>query len=340
MHFYKKILTLVFLLAFGLVTTFGQSLEDLQNGIQGLSEGFSKTLSFNSTLGLNWSDAFIGKLVDSTPFHFSAPPHFGVGLSLGATSMNLEKLTGDLSSAGLGSTLPNLKVLPIPTGLAELRIGGFFLPFDIGFKVDFIPDIDLELEGGASTKLKYLLLGFDIRYAILEDKFALPAVSVATGLNFLNGGISAGTASISYPFEYKGKQHSIDFYDPEAHFNWDNLTWDFKAQVSKKIAFITPYAGLGASIGWTTIDYGLSSEAHFDAGGNLELVQDYLKEKGLSDISIDRQGISSELKNVDFGMRAFAGLSLNIVVVRLDLTGMFNFLDQSFGGSLGLRFQL
>jgi hypothetical protein len=90
-----------------------------------------------------------------------------------------------------------------------LRIGGFFLPFDIGFKVDFIPDVDLEFEGGVSTKLKYLLLGFDLRYAILVDKPLLPAISVASCLNFLNGGISAGTATISYLFEYAGNEQKI-----------------------------------------------------------------------------------------------------------------------------------
>jgi hypothetical protein len=70
------------------------------------------------------------------------------------------------------------------------------------------------------------------------------------------------------------------------------------------------------------------------------MVQAYLKEKGLGDLSIDEQGVSSEIKTVDFGMRIFGGLSFNIAVIRLDLTGMFNFFDQSFGAGLGLRFQL
>jgi hypothetical protein len=333
MRSYKKFAVLIFLSVFGFVSAFGQSLADLQKGVQGLSDSFSRVLTFNSTLGLNWSDAYIGKLID-------APPHFGVGVTLGATSVNLEKLTGDISSAGMGSSIPDLKVLPIPTALAELRIGGFILPFDVGFKVDFIPNINLEIGEGANTNFKYLLLGFDLRYAVLEDKRMLPAISVATGLNFLNGGISADTATIPYSFEYANNTYTINFNNPEAYFDWHNFTWDFRAQVSKKIAIVTPYAGLGASVGWTTIDYGLSSAVSFDAGGDLALVQAFLKEKGLGDLSIDRHGISSEIKTVDFGMRIFGGLSLNIAVIRLDLTGMFNFLDQSFGAGLGLRFQL
>jgi hypothetical protein len=127
--------------------------------------------------------------------------------------------------------------------------------------------------------------------------------------------------------------------NPEAHFDWHNLTWDLRAQVSKNFVIVTPYAGLGASVGWTTIDYGLSGSTTI-AGGSISDAQAFLKQHGLDELSIDNKGIGAEINNVDFGMRVFGGLSLNIMVVKLDLTGMFNFTDQSLGASLGLRFQL
>jgi hypothetical protein len=50
--------------------------------------------------------------------------------------------------------------------------------------------------------------------------------------------------------------------------------------------------------------------------------------------------LSSEIGNNSFNVRAFGGISFDLVFIRLDLTGMYNFLDKNYGGSLGVRLQL
>jgi hypothetical protein len=333
----KKMFILGFIAVLGLASVSAQqvSLDRLNNSINGIADDFTKALTFNSTLGLNWSDAHIGQII-------GAPPHFGVGVSAGVSTMNLGRITGDLKTAGIldsggASMLPGeMTYLPIPTGLAELRIGGFMLPFDIGVKVDVIPNLEIPMDN-ATTRFDYTLFGFDIRYSILEDRLVIPGVSVAAGFNFTNGRITSGMGAVPV-YEFSG--YTAEIVNPTAGFEWKNFTLDFRAQVSKKLLIITPYAGLGASFGWSEIDYGLSGHVNFTGPNGNSVGEDAVEGLIPGILDLDDDGISASKENFDFGLRAFGGLSFNILVIRIDLTAMFNFLDQNFGGSLGVRFQL
>jgi hypothetical protein len=46
------------------------------------------------------------------------------------------------------------------------------------------------------------------------------------------------------------------------------------------------------------------------------------------------------IKNTQWGMRLFGGIAFNLMVIKIDLSGLYNFNDQSFGFTLGTRFQL
>ena len=63
---------------------FSQSeLDELKSRLDSFSEAMALSLPFNSTIGLNWSDAYIGQFL-------RLPPHFGAGLSVGVTALNIE----------------------------------------------------------------------------------------------------------------------------------------------------------------------------------------------------------------------------------------------------------
>ncbi len=53
----KKSLGVAILAAALTLPAFSQSIEDLQNSAKAMASTLSATLPFNSTLGLNWSDA-------------------------------------------------------------------------------------------------------------------------------------------------------------------------------------------------------------------------------------------------------------------------------------------
>jgi hypothetical protein len=60
-----------------------QDLADFQEGFQTFAVDMASTLSYNATVGNNWSDAYLGSF-----------PHFGVGLALGVTAVPADSLEG------------------------------------------------------------------------------------------------------------------------------------------------------------------------------------------------------------------------------------------------------
>ena len=312
-------------------------LTDLQNGVAAFSESLAKSLPLNASIGLNWADAYIGKLFPS------APPHFGVGGAFGITTMELPKVK-DLAGF-LGYNIPfDVDKMILPAYTVEARIGGFFLPFDLGVKFGKIPETAL---WGTSLKIDYLLVGGEIRYALL-DKPILPKISLGVGLNYLKGGFGADIGA-RQEFTYNdGSPHTLAIEKPALNFRWETTSLDFVAQISMPILIITPYAGLGASYSWSNSGYSIDADISYGTPGstaaisqqNINSIKAFLKSAGLEDMEVSESGISSMAENNAFNFRIFGGLSFNLTVIKIDLTALYSVRDTNFGGSLGLRFQL
>ena len=137
---------------------------------QGFADDVASTLPATAAVaGLGWSPAYIGQF-----------PHFGVGMSLGASTIpfaKIEPLVDDL-----GITLPSefdyfeKWGVPIPALALDARVGGFLFPFDVGFKIGFVPDKLKENLG--RVNLDYLLVGGDVRVPLVKEKGFIPAISV------------------------------------------------------------------------------------------------------------------------------------------------------------------
>jgi len=309
-----------------------EDLKKIQEGVKGFSEGISKAIPFNSLIGLNWSDAYIGKLIPS------APPHFGIGITLGATTMDpksLKTLTGSMDA-----DFPDISILPLPAYTVEARLGGFALPFDIGFKFGYLPSNVLPI---AEVNLNYLLVGGDLRYAIIDgkDNKALPNVSLGVGVNYLKEGVSAKMGDAQ---KFRYLNWDIDLTQPDVNLQWGTTSLELKAQISKTIAIITPYFGIGGNYSFSNAGYSVDAKVKINGGevkqSDIDSINESLKQYGLDPIDIKAGGISSIIDTTAFNVRAFGGLSLNLAAFRMDITGLFNILDQNFGATLGLRFQL
>ena len=311
-------------------------LRDLQKGVADFSENLAKSLPFNSSLGLNWADAYIGK------FFPSIPPHFGVGGAFGFTTMELPIMKELAGYLGYKIPIDSGKMF-LPAYTAEARMGGFFLPFDVGVKFGYLPPVGL---WGTSMDMNYLLVGGDIRYALLDgkSKAILPSISIGVGVNYLKAGVGGKVGKeteISY--DYLGS-HTIALEKPDVNLKWDTLSLDFKAQISKSFLIITPYLGLGASYAWSSAGYSVDAKVTYDNNpiiqSDIDDIKAFLNSVGLDSIDVDSSGMSSIIKNSAFSFRAFGGFSLNLMVFRLDFTGLYSFRDSNFGASFGFRFQL
>ncbi|MCL2191438.1 MAG: hypothetical protein FWB79_05575 [Treponema sp.] len=324
------------------VPAFSQDTPDLDSltlAMDAFAGGMARALPFNASMGLNWSDAYIGKLFPSNP------PHFGIGFAGGFTMMGLEPIERLLNEfdAELPDDLPFMG-LPIPGMMAEIRLGGLFLPFDLGFKLGFLPAGVTALLGEA-LELDYFVVGGDFRYALVEAGRIVPAVSLGVGFTHLRGGIGVNVGTIPIDFPYTNpltgasETGTLTVHDPTMGLNWSTNVLDFKVQVSRPLFIITPYIGLGASHGWSRVSYGAGmARLSVDAGGQtLDDIRQTFADVG---IDILDDGFFSEVSVRGWSFRAFGGISLNLSVLRLDFTGMYNFRDGGFGTTVGFRFQL
>jgi hypothetical protein len=332
MNHVKKALIAALVLGAAVPAFSQNTLGALQDEVRAFSGSLAKSLPLNSSLGLNWSDAYIGPLI-------GLPPHFGVGVSMGMSTMDFKAI--DRLLGQFGTSLPfTLDRMIIPGYTAEFRVGGFILPFDLGFKFGYLPNLDME-----GIKLDYTLLGGEVRYALLEENPVLPSVSLGLGVNYLAGGI--GTALETgrvFSFTEGNLAHTLALSDTDMGFSWETTALDFTAQVSKSFILITPYLGLGLNYAWSKAGYAAQADLEYDgvkvSKDDLAAIRQALKTAGISGLEVDTGSLSSIIENQGLGLRAFGGLSLNIVVVKVDLTGMYSFLSGDYGFTLGLRFQL
>jgi len=336
---FGKILCLcvvLFLLASPLFSQVIPLLSTLDGHVNKFSEEVAKSLPFNSTMGLNWSHAYIGQLL-------GFPPKFGIGATIGFTFLNAGSMDGLMNLFDVPDFLANLPIgLPLPGYVAEARVGGIVLPFDIGFKigylaVDKIPLLDNILDLGIG--LDYLLIGADLRYSLLP-KLLPVKLSVGVGVNRLVGGISK-TLSSSQSFGFEDYQIDMDM--SKLALQWKTTCVELKVQVSANLLIITPYAGVGASYSWSEAGYRVNADVSMTGPGgsvdNSEFVN-VLRAQGFNNMTATEDGMESIIENNAFNIRAYGGLSLNLTVFKFDLTVMYNITTNSLGGTFGIRFQL
>ena len=306
-------------------TGFAQTtVADYEDAFDDFSSEVANALPFNSTLGLNWSDSFIGKF-----------PHFGVGLMVGATTIPyaaFEPIEQALNLA-LDSQLEQFGA-PIPAIAVEGRLGGFVLPFDMGVKVGFIPEGTKALLPD-DIEADYLLAGFDVRYQVTEGKGLLPEIVVGGGYSYMKTTVTMiGAIPISQKLNYGTEWIQID--DADVTFDMAASAIDLKAQASKKLVIITPYLGLGATYGFGTTSAVATGTVTDSTGGTTITAVE-----AATGLEIDNQEVKVEATGLSgWGLRAYGGTSVNLWVLKLDLTAMYNFTSGSLGASFGGRIQL
>lgn len=233
-----------------------------------------------------WADAYIGKLFPSLP------PHFGVGISLGGTKMDMtglkdaatafEGMINDfVPDSGDSSITDQLKgtvdfgsipdIFVMPTVSIDARIGGIFLPFDIGisammtnpslFSVDLSDPNSLTSMSapmnfnafGFNGSADYLTLGIDVRYCVLDGGVILPKVSVGAGYNITKGsfGISSDKSGV----------------DANMNLSFNTQVIYVQAEVSKSIMIATVFGGARALVSNTSTSWAWNINGTKSLGG-------------------------------------------------------------------------
>lgn len=320
---------------------------ELKPAFETFSQDMADVLPFNAEIGLGWSDAYVGQF-----------PHFGVGVTVGATTIPFESVQTvlDAFTIILPAELSYVEQFgfPVPAYTLDARIGGFAIPFDIGLKVGYVP-ADLMEKMGLPLSLQYLLAGADVRFAILKDEGLVPALSVGAGYSFMKGSLSVpglmsgdiNIANFQVPDGSGGyTTHALSLTNPALNLSWDTNVIDVKAQLSKTLLIFTPYVGAGAMFAMGShagggvqsallLDGATPTQAEID-----QIIQAFI-DAGQTPPDLSTTGIIVEkAAPVGWAGRVFGGFSVNLLVIRLDLGASYSFPGGSYGASANLRVQL
>lgn len=248
-----------------------------------------------------WPEAWIGNIFPS------APPHFGLGLSLGAAELPIEGLNKALSQfneVSGGASFPALSNdLAFPTFTVDARIGGLVLPFDIGISFMRLPNMKFD-----NVTFDYLTIGGSLRYAILQDKGLIPGLSLGMGFMYNKGFVEVKVEDTAY-----------------VRSDFKTTSIFFEAQVSKKILFLVPFLGFRGVMAQSTNSWAWEYNAPFDGYGTIGQVEKGTVNRGFGD---------------RFHPQLFGGIGLDIFMFHANLSASYDFVSSIWGANLGLRFQL
>jgi hypothetical protein len=337
-NFGVKILIPLIMSIWAVNPVFSQNLENLQTNVNKFTDNMAHALPFNSTMGLNWSDGYIGQIT-------ALPPHFGIGFSAGLTTMDFDSVKDLLGFFGLpiNSAIESIG-FPIPGYTVEGRIGGVKYPFDIGLKFGYLPqDTIKSFFDSFDYGLKHMLFGADVRYSLLNLKILIPKISIGLGFNYMEGGITAPPfENLSYNFTDPdtGAVYKLTTTEAQLGLEWRTMSAEFKAQASFPFKFITPYAGAGVSFAWSQAGYKVTTPKLLINDDDLSEDEKKILLEQLKITNVSDTGFETINKFNGISARVFGGFSINVAFFRIDFTGMYEFIGGYLGATFGMRFQL
>jgi len=327
---------LVSMMVLAAAATWSQDLAGFQEGFTTFAGQLAPTLSYNATVGNNWSDAYIGNF-----------PHFGVGVGVGVTTVPVDSLTDLFASMNISvPTELTSYGLPIPAAALSAKLGGFILPFDIGVKAMLLPESLKSTLSDAGIAADYTLFGGNVRVAVLKENILLPDVSIGAGYNRLSGAIviPLDVDSQSFSFTANGTPHTLAVTDPDLALRWTTDSYDFTLQVSKNFLFIRPYAGVGYSIGVSSVKGGIENKLTYDGilvtETEITAITTALTAAGIAVPDLSADGFLFGAESPEPALRVYGGVSMAFIIVHLDVSAIYVPATESLGGSVMLRVQL
>jgi hypothetical protein len=212
-------------------------------------------MAFMGGLGLSWSDAYIGPLINPIP-------HWGASFSLGLTSAkfsNLGKLNGFLNIDEGNALISDKQLLPMY--VAEFRMGGFRgFPFDLGAKFGMMPAVPLPgmFTGMLESSYRMQVIGGDFRWRLASGMGIGPKISLGFAVNMVAGGYDIpllNAAGIGLSLNTRGQATGFRITsgtagDTVLNYNWNATVFDLKLDLGKSF----PYSGFtffgGAKLGF------------------------------------------------------------------------------------------
>jgi len=281
-----------------------------KNGLNDFSDVLSDVLPNSQTQQNVWADSWIGTIL---PF-----PHFGFGINAGASKLDISSLKSTASALGIkvGDVRDSYA---LPTITADMRIGGFILPFDLGFTFSSIDSSKIGALDSAidPVSFEFFTIGGDLRYAVIKGLPFDTKVSVGGGFYYTKGNVDVKNSNA------------------DAKLDFNSTTLFLNSQVSAKFLLLRPFAGGRLLFTKTDVDWKVN--AQWDKIYSSSLLAD-AEAWGLLPTSFS--GSSNSSFGDHIRPQLYAGLGIDILVI--DITGSvcYDFVSQIPSGAVSVRFSL
>mgnify|MGYP002625606275 CR=1 FL=1 len=322
----KKIILLPFILTFSLCAAFTEADgSPYKAALTGMAEKMGAQLAENTTLLGSQPDAFVGRVFPAYPAHLAA------GLTLSGAQLETEFIADSMQRIvdGIASEIPEdyapsisltiPKSIFLPAASISCRVGGFFLPFDIGLYGTATTDSllkDISMSDFTADIAAYTL-GGDLRYAVLEGGTIAPKVSVGAGYVY-----SHYSLGLFYNRELNSTEYESGILDTSLDLTAETHTMFVQAQVSKRIRIFTPFFALKL--------FGTLSKASFDWQFSTTNTIDDVKRTAADEVS-DFSGVQVQLSG---------GAGIQLGLLQLGVTGSYNATKDRLGAALSIMYKM
>lgn len=323
MKFTKKILFVLLLVSTSIFLVFAEdpatfNTDNISTGLDDFTFSLIKTAPSTVSHQNMWASAYIGQLLD-------LPPHLGGGISFGMAQLKTEGLATVFKEMGLTYDVKNLF---LPTLTFDARIGGLFIPFDIGVHGMMIKNpLEFNIQETVFS-IDYGTVGADVRIPLIKEEGALPNLSIGAGYAYSKGNaginVKEGTACVSAGYESQILQATV--------------------QLSKKILIVEPFVGLRGTLSSNKRNWSWNydgTKALDDAKiKELEAVPgalDALKAENKFD-SGDWSGFAFNKEDPNYTAQIFAGIGIDFLfIAQGTLNVSYDLVNQIWAGGLSLR---
>lgn len=266
-----------------------------------------------------WANSWIGYLVQVNNGGFV--PRFGLGANVGAAKMDISPLLDTASAFKMDmGGVPETLVMPTITFDARVggvKVGDFALPFDFGFTLSGIDSSKLGLdETLKEVSFDYFSIGFDIRYCVWEPHVLDTKVSVGAGYYFTKASVKLSNDDATAGLDFKSSNFTLN------------------GQISTKLAFFRPFAGLRLMFTNSSVDWYAENVNWTDILGGDENIAKAV-EYGFFPSSFRGGADGFKLRPVIQG-----GFAFDLAVIDLTFSGSYDFSSDIWGAAFSLRFSL
>ena len=286
--------------------------DSINDGLGDFTEQVALAVPLGAVEQNVWADAYIGNLFPS------AIPHFGGGLNVGFTKIDTSGLAKTCDVLGISGMGDNVYY---PMFAADVRVGGFVLPFDFGFTFMKSGTFSIDVQD-VGLDFDFMTAGFDVRYALIEGGLIMPKLSVGAG------------------YFYNSGSFGIDSVEGAVAIDYTVHTMFLEAQVSKSFLICTPFVGVRGIVS--------KYESNYDwkyKGAYADQVRVVASAAGAT---VETQGKGSYKSDTfDFGAiqpQVYAGVGVNFLVLQATLSvsaDMRNIWDKGlWSGAFSLRAKL